>query len=303
MSKPNLLNRREFLALSAAATGLGAPSRRRPNILLIVADDLGYSDLGGYGGEIDTPVPGFAGGQRPAIHAVLYHRPLLSLAGQPAHRAVSAQGGRRPHGHRPRPSGIPRTTLRECRDAGRSPEAGRIPHLHVRQVARGNPRSDASRIRAVLRHAHQRRDLLGLRAIPASSAGKQDPKLRPGYLLRHRRAHRLRAGFSAGRAHDSAISPGFCTWLINAPHFPLHARPEDISKYRTRYTGGMGRAATGAPRANEAAAAGARRRRTCRRARSTPTTARPSTPRTRRGTACRKTAARTWRCAWRSTRR
>ena len=56
MSKPNFLNRREFLALSAAATGVAAPSRRRPNILLIVADDLGYSDLGGYGGEIDTPV-------------------------------------------------------------------------------------------------------------------------------------------------------------------------------------------------------------------------------------------------------
>jgi arylsulfatase len=34
---------------------LGAAEPRRPNVLVILADDLGYSDLGSYGGEIPTP--------------------------------------------------------------------------------------------------------------------------------------------------------------------------------------------------------------------------------------------------------
>lgn len=39
-----------------ARTGGGAASaERRPNILLILADDLGYSDIGAFGGEIQTP--------------------------------------------------------------------------------------------------------------------------------------------------------------------------------------------------------------------------------------------------------
>lgn len=42
------------LSLSACSPAK-QPEQTRPNILLIVADDLGYSELGAYGSEIDTP--------------------------------------------------------------------------------------------------------------------------------------------------------------------------------------------------------------------------------------------------------
>lgn len=40
---------------TAAETGAAETGAARPNILVIVADDLGYSDIGAFGGEIDTP--------------------------------------------------------------------------------------------------------------------------------------------------------------------------------------------------------------------------------------------------------
>ncbi|CAM3595362.1 Arylsulfatase [Pseudomonas reidholzensis] len=44
-----------LLAALACIVAQGAGAAERPNILLIVADDLGYSDLGAFGGEISTP--------------------------------------------------------------------------------------------------------------------------------------------------------------------------------------------------------------------------------------------------------
>jgi arylsulfatase len=61
------MNREEFLKMSMAGTGglalggvpnlsrLERSDSDRPNIVLIMADDMGFSDIGPYGGEINTP--------------------------------------------------------------------------------------------------------------------------------------------------------------------------------------------------------------------------------------------------------
>ena len=53
-----MTNRRTFLRACSgglAASGLATAASRQPNIVLILADDLGYGDASCYGGEVTTP--------------------------------------------------------------------------------------------------------------------------------------------------------------------------------------------------------------------------------------------------------
>ena len=237
MSKPNLLNRREFLALSAATAGVAAPGRHRPNILLIVADDLGYSDLGGYGGEIDTPV-------------------LDSLA---------ANGLRFTQFY---------TTARCCPSrasllTGQYPHKVGVGHM-VTDLGhpgyRGRLSENAATLAEVLKPAGYRTFMSGKWHV-----GTPDPTQHgfeqwygtiisaqsfwdSAQYLRFPQGSRTRSYdadsfYGTDALTDYALDfladarttpdrPWFLYLAFHAPHFPLHARSEDIAKYRIRYTSG-----------------------------------------------------------------
>ena len=237
MSKPNFLNRREFLALSAAATGLAASSRRRPNILLIVADDLGYSDLGCYGGEIATPV-------------------LDSLA---------------KHGLR----FLQFYTTARCCPSRASLLTGQYPHkVGVGHLVtdlghpgyRGRLSENAATLAEVLKPAGYRTFMSGKWHVGTPDPTQHGFEQYFGTLisaqsfwdasqyLRLPQGSRMRsyapdAFYGTDALTDYALEfladarttpqqPWFLYLAFNSPHFPLQARPADIARYRTRYTSG-----------------------------------------------------------------
>ena len=68
------------------------PPAGAPNVLVILIDDLGYSDLGCYGSEIRTPnVDALAAAGRP-LHELPRHPDVLADPVGPAHRAEQPPG-------------------------------------------------------------------------------------------------------------------------------------------------------------------------------------------------------------------
>ena len=209
------------------ALGHGAET---PNVLVVLADDLGFSDLGCYGGEIATPNLDrlAAGGLRftqfyntarcwPTRAALLtgYYAQQVRRDTLPGIR--SGGGGKRPAWARLLPDML--------RPLGyRSYHSGKW-HIDGKPLAGGFDRSynlsDQNRF------------------FSPRSHWKDDEKLPPverdsGYYATTAIAdHALEC--LKEHAEQHAGKPFFHYLAFTAPHFPLHALPEDIARYRDKY--------------------------------------------------------------------
>ena len=229
------MSAKSYFLLTCLSCMASLPAAERPNILYIVADDLGYSDLGCYGGEIDTPVLDSlaAGGVRltqfyntgrccPSRAAILTgqypHRVGLGHMttndlGQPGYRGVV--------------SGEAQTIAQILRGAGyRSFISGKW-HL-------GTPdptQHGFQEFYGTLVSAKRFFDADHLVRLPA---GRQPRRYPPGTFYATDAVTDHAIDF-LNLARDTPNSPWFLYLAYNAPHFPLHAPQNLIAKYKDRY--------------------------------------------------------------------
>ena len=83
---------RAALVVIVAAIAPAPVAQTRPNVVVILVDDMGWSDIGLLRQRDLDAEPRCARGARRTFHAVLQHASLLADAGQSAHRALPASG-------------------------------------------------------------------------------------------------------------------------------------------------------------------------------------------------------------------
>ena len=234
-----------FVLTLALAAG-PSPAAPRPHIVVILADDLGYSDLGSYGGEIATPNL-----DRLAHEGVrftqFYATPRCSpsraalLTGLYPHEAglghLNLAWGRRGYRGELEPHAV--TMAEALRSAGyRTYMAGKWHLAHNpgrepdEEMRRAWPRSRGfDRFFGTLRGS-------GSYFEPASLM-RDDDFVEPGpdfYYTDELSAEAAR--FVGEHFAGYPDRPLFLYLAYTAPHWPLHAPPEDVEKYNRRYDAG-----------------------------------------------------------------
>jgi len=223
-------NRREFLkvaGMGAAASWLGLPPARRPNFVVILADDMGYSDSRCYGGEVDTPnFDRLADGGLRFTQAYSTARcgPSRSclLTGLYAQQTASdtMTPGKIP--------GYVRYIPEYLKPLGyRNYHAGKWHMKHVTGEAGVGFDHSYAMLDEYRFFTQERHELDGER-LPTPDPDYYSTTAIADYGVRFLQEH--------ARRHED--EPFFLYVAFHAPHFPLQAPKVDIEKYRDRFSEG-----------------------------------------------------------------
>ncbi len=198
---------------------------RKPNVVLILADDMGFSDLGCYGGEIDTPNL-----DRLAASGLRLTQMSNAARCWPT-RAVLLTGyyapqvNRDPAGDRPAWAVLLPSLLEAA--GYRSYHSGKW-HIDSKPVKSGFHRSywlnDYDRFFTPKKH------FLDDEPLPPVTPDENY------YSTVNIAQHAIDFLAEHQREHDN--QPFFLYLPFLSPHFPLHALPEDIARYKGRYDEG-----------------------------------------------------------------
>ncbi len=208
-----------------------AAEKAAPNVVVILADDLGYSDLGCYGGEIETP-------QLDALaRDGLRFTQFYNTARCWPTRGALLTGFYAQQIRRDTIPGVPKTGG----GGTRPPWAALLPEmlspLGYRSYHSGKWHIDGEPVKNGFDHSYNMLDQDRF-FNPQSTTfdGKKQPAvaLDSGYYVTTAIADHA---IKCLQEHADTFSgrPFFQFVAFTCPHFPLHALPQDIAKYRERY--------------------------------------------------------------------
>jgi len=244
----NLRIRRWLTGLLGLALGSTVFAAKRPNIIIAMADDMGWSDIGCYGGEIETPNLNrlAEGGVR---FTQFYNtgrccptRATL-LTGTYAHQAGI--------GHMMNPRNLPgykgelnknvRTIAEVMKSAGYSTYMAGKWHV-TPKIQPGGPKDNWPRQRGFDRFygtIHGAGSFFDPNSLTRENT-QVSPLTDDGYQPKGTYYYTDAISDHASRyiREHKGDQPFFIYVAFTAPHWPMHALPGDIAKYKGRYDAG-----------------------------------------------------------------
>jgi arylsulfatase len=219
-----------FATLCSAGWSWGAD---KPNVLIVLVDDLGFSDIEPYGGEIETPHLSAL-----AAEGLKFTQFYNTARCWPTRGALMT-------GYYAQQ--IRRDTLEGIPSGGRGerPDWAPLVPVHLKQAGyrcyhSGKWHIDSTPIKAGFDRSYWLQD--SGRFFSPKVHFEDDVKLPPvapdaGYYSTTAITDHCLKTLKQHRS-DYSEQPFFHYLCYLAPHFPLHALPEDIAKYAGRYTAG-----------------------------------------------------------------